>query len=161
MPNIKLRYQRVSDAKRFYEILNNPNFVHISVKPKSVLEEKKWLAKGPQRTKDGEHNFGIIYQKKLIGAASLRVDKRHKGTGEIGYFVDEAYWGRGIATKAVKIIERLAFGKFKLFRLEIRIKPKNKASIKVAIKNSYYKEGLLKGRKGKNEDLYLFAKVKN
>ncbi|HRY63322.1 MAG TPA: GNAT family N-acetyltransferase [Patescibacteria group bacterium] len=162
MPKIKLRYQRVSDAKRFYEILNNPNFIYISLKLKSIQEEKEWLAKGKERRKNNlSYDFAIVYQNKVIGAVGVRVNPHLKGNGDIGYFIDEAYWGKGIATEAVKLIEKFAYKVLKLYRLELRIKPKNKASIKVAIKNGYRKEGLLRGRKGKNEDCYLFAKVKD
>ena len=162
MPKINLRYQRVSDAKRFYEILSNPNFIYFPVKVVSVEEEKKWLAKGIERRKNNfAYDFAIIYKNKLVGAVGMKIDPHHKGTGEIGYFIDEKYWGLGITTEATKLIEKFAYKKLKLYRLELRIKPKNKASIKVAVKNGYHKEGLLHGRKGKNEDCYLFAKVKN
>lgn len=41
MPKIKLRLQKVSDAKRFYEILNNPCFIYLTVRPKSVATERE------------------------------------------------------------------------------------------------------------------------
>jgi hypothetical protein len=40
---IELRPQRVYDAKRFFEILSNPNFIYFSAKPKSIEEEKNSL----------------------------------------------------------------------------------------------------------------------
>ncbi len=42
---IEIRNQRVSDAKRFFEILNNPSFKHFDAYPKSVEEEREFLRK--------------------------------------------------------------------------------------------------------------------
>jgi RimJ/RimL family protein N-acetyltransferase len=44
--------------------------------------------------------------------------------GELGYFVDEKYWGKGIATEAVKLAEKIGFGKLGLKRIEIDDKEK-------------------------------------
>jgi hypothetical protein len=40
---IQLRLQQISDAQRFYEILNNPNFSYFGSQPKSVEAEIAWL----------------------------------------------------------------------------------------------------------------------
>jgi [ribosomal protein S5]-alanine N-acetyltransferase len=158
MAKIDLRYQRVSDAERFFEILRNPNFIYFKAKPKSIAEERKILKKRPQERKSGlDYNYSILLDKKLVGGAGIKINPHYKDTGEIGYFVAEEYWGKGIATKTVKLLEKIGFNKLKLERIEIRMNPKNKASVKVAVKCGYKKEGLLHGKK---ENLYLFAKLK-
>jgi hypothetical protein len=43
MKMIQLRPQRVSDARRFFQILRQPDFVDFPAKPKSVEEEKAFL----------------------------------------------------------------------------------------------------------------------
>ena len=105
-----------------------------------------------------------MYNKKVVGAIGVRINCNRKHIGEIGYFVDENYWGKGITTKAVKLIENVCFKKLKLTRIEIIMQPENIASVKVAIKNHYLKEGLLKkvvkGKDGKMKDCFLYAKVK-
>jgi len=92
----------------------------------------------------------------------MRVNQTRDHLGEIGYFVDSNYWGKGIATRATKLIEKWGFNKLKLKRIEIMMNPKNKASEKIAIKCGYKKEGLMKKalHDGK-EDAYLYAKVRN
>lgn len=163
MKKVEIRYQRISDAKRFYEILNNPNFIYFSSKPKSIEAEKKWLKENSQkRKKNLEYNFTILYNNQLVGGAGIIINQNNKYIGEIGYFVDENFWGNGIATKTVKLLEKIAFEKLGIKRIEIRMYPKNKASEKVAIKASYKKEGLLKkafNHNGKLLDAYLYAKV--
>ncbi len=165
MPKIKLRPQKISDAKRFYEILNNPNFIYlINIRPESVLAEKKWLKGNAKRRKENtEWNYTIIYGEEAVGAIGVKINYHRKYVGEIGYFVDEKYWGKGIASQAVKLIEGVCFNKLKLKRIEVLMQPENIASEKVAIKNGYQKEGLMKkvvrGKDGKLKDCHLYGKV--
>ena len=51
-PKIGLRYRQVSDAKRFYEILNNPNFEYFPVRPKSILEEEAFIMLTKEKRKE-------------------------------------------------------------------------------------------------------------
>ncbi len=51
MSKVGLRPQRVSDAKRFYEILKNPNFTYFEVCPKDLEAEKEFLRKNPKKKK--------------------------------------------------------------------------------------------------------------
>lgn len=165
MPKIKLRPQKVSDAERFYEILNNPNFIYFEVRPKSIADERKWLRGNAKRWKDNIlWNYTILFNGRIVGAIGVKINYHRKYVGEIGYFIDEKYWGKSIVSSAVKLIETVCFKKLKLSRLEILMQPENIASEKVAIKNGYLKEGRLrkvvKGKDGKMKDCYLYAKVK-
>jgi [ribosomal protein S5]-alanine N-acetyltransferase len=164
MPKITLRNQRVSDAKVFYEILSNPNFLYLRVCPKSIAEEKKFLrANQKKRRNNIDYNYTILYDGKIIGACGIKIDQHRKYIGEIGYFIDEEYWGRGIATKAVRLLEKIAFKKMGLKRIEILMDPRNIGSEKVAIKCNYNKEGTLRKAimNGKKfTDAYLYAKVR-
>lgn len=167
MPSqIKIRPQKVSDAKRFFEILNNDNFLYFQARPKTVKEEVKFLKKNPGwRKKNFAHNFTILRGKEVIGACGIHVNQHRQHIGEIGYFVEEKYWGQGVASQAVKLLEKIGFGKLKLRRIEILMDPRNKASEKVAIKTGYKKEGVMKKvvfskRLQTYRDCYLYAKVK-
>ena len=48
---IELRHQRLSDAKRFFEILNNPNFKYFHVCPKDVEAEREFLRQNINKKK--------------------------------------------------------------------------------------------------------------
>ena len=161
---LEIRSPRLSDAQRFFDILNNPAFIHFAAKPKTVKAEEEWIKKSRNnRRKNIEYNFAVIYENKLVGGIGIKIDQHQKHIGEIGYFIDYDYWGQGIATEAVKVVEKFALNKLKLKRLEIRMYPRNKASVKVAIKAGYKREGLLKksfNANGKLRDSFLYAKVK-
>jgi len=161
---VEIRPQRVTDAKDFYDILSDPKLHNFPVHPESVEIEKEFLRlNAEKRKKNLEYNFAVIYDKRLIGAVGVMVDQFRKYIGEIGYFLDSKYWGKGIAGEAVKLIEKFAFNRLKLKRLEILIETTNRASERVAIKCGYKKEGVLRGKllnKGNYFDGFLYAKVK-
>jgi ribosomal-protein-alanine N-acetyltransferase len=143
--NVKIRNQRVSDAKRFFEILSNPNFLYFPVKPKSVQDEIDFLRINVKKRKNkSEFNFSILYKDEHVGAVGIRMDQFRPYIGEIGYFIDEKYWGKGITTHAVKQTEKFIKSNLDLHRIEIRMAKKNKASEKIAIKCGYKKEGILR-----------------
>jgi RimJ/RimL family protein N-acetyltransferase len=164
MPKITIRYPLVKDAKRLLEIFNNPNFIYINISAKSVADEIRWIKARPQKRKDNhEWNYAIIYGDKIIGSIGIKINQEQKFIGEIGYYVDEKYWGKGIAAQAVKLAEQEGFKKLGLSRIEIIMCLENKASEKVAIKNNYKKEGRMKkaiiDKHGVKWDAWLYAKV--
>lgn len=164
MPKVKLRLQKVSDAKRFYEILNNPNFIYLNVKIKSIADEKKYLQGNAKRRKaNTDWGHTIFYGDKIVGGIGIKINYHRRYVGEIGYFIDEKYWRKGIASQAVKLVEAICFKKLKLMRIEIIMQPANMASEKVAIKNGYLKEGRLRkafrNKEGEMKDCYMYAKV--
>jgi RimJ/RimL family protein N-acetyltransferase len=163
MTKIEIRAQKVSDAKRFFEILNNGDFVYFPAKPESLEAEKECLRKNRAWRKDNfKHNYAILYRGNVVGGIGAMINQHHTDIGEIGYFVDRNFWGKGIAPQAVKLIESECFGKLNLHRIEVVIDKKNKASIRVAEKAGYKKEGIQRGNilnNGKYNDAYLFAKL--
>jgi len=161
---IKLRLQEVSDAERFFEILNNPNFIYFDICPATLEDEVAWLEQNSQRQKDNtQWNYAIIYDNKLVGAIGVQINYHRNYIGEIGYFIDEKYWNKGIVTEAVKLIENICVNELNLTRIEILMMTEHTASEQVAIKNEYIKEGtkrqLIKGKNGKMKDCLLYAKV--
>jgi len=163
MPKITIRPQRVSDAKRFFDILQNPNFKYFNCSAKTVEDERKWLKKTKEKAKSNfEHNFTILYGRKVVGGIGFKINQHRKHIGELGYFLDEDYWNKGIMTRAVRQMERLGFNKLGLVRIEILMQPANIASEKVAKKCGYRKEGRMRSvvnQKGEFRDCWIYAKV--
>lgn len=89
--------------------------------------------------------FVIEYAGALVGQLSL--GPVHWGpvrSSEIGYWVDRARAGQGIAPVAVALAVRHAFDSG-LHRVQAAIAPENAASIRVAEKVGMRQEGLLRG----------------
>lgn len=58
-----------------------------------------------------------------MGAGEIRTNQDNPHIGELGYFVDRKYFNRGIASEVVKELEKIAFEKLGIDRLEIRMDP--------------------------------------
>lgn len=145
MLRVKIRPQEVSDAERFFEILTHLDCEYIEVPIKTLEDEKRFLKLNDARKKTNfEHNYSILFDEKLVGACGIRIDQHRPWAGEIGYFVDKADQGQGIATEAVKQLEKIGFGELKLQRITILMDIRNLASEKVALKCGYEKEGIAK-----------------
>lgn len=83
-------------------------------------------------------------------------------SGEIGYWLGEAYWGRGIATEAVTLLTTHAFERFNLLRLFALPFADNTASVRVLEKAGYVREGLLHSsavKYGQPRDQFVYARV--
>ena len=160
---IELRKPLVSDAKRFYEILNHPEFHYFPVRPVSIKVEKEFLRGMKERAKKGfEHHFAIIANGKNIGAAGFSVIERFPNRCAVGYFIDRKYWGKGIATKVVGMLEDHIVEKTDVVRIEIAMAKDNIGSRRVAIKSGYKKEGLMRKYLkigDKCHDSYMYAKI--
>jgi ribosomal-protein-alanine N-acetyltransferase len=164
MKRVTLGPQRVRDAGRFFEMLSHPDFVYFPIKPKSVEEERAFIRKNRRRRQDGlQHNFAILYGGDLVGAIGLKIDQHRTHIGEVGFFVDRNYWGRGIAPAAVNLVEKIAFADLGIRRMEIATALENRAGQRVAVKCGYRREGIQRGKlldeRGQQRDAYLFAKV--
>ena len=65
-------------------------------------------------------------------------------SAEIGYWLGEAYWGRGIVTEAVSALTQWAFDNFDLSRIYAGVLEWNPASMRVLEKAGYQLEGRLR-----------------
>lgn len=82
--------------------------------------------------------------------------------GEIGFWIGEPFWGRGIATEAVGLMADYAFQDLGLRRLFGLVFQGNDASCRVFEKLAFRHEGTLRSAYCKNGeviDLHLYAKL--
>jgi ribosomal-protein-alanine N-acetyltransferase len=83
-------------------------------------------------------------------------------SAEVGYWLGEAMWGRGIATEALELFTRHAFADLRLLRLFALPLADNIASIRVLAKAGYTREGILRSSCVKYavpRDQAIYAKV--
>lgn len=162
---IELRKPLLSDAKRFYEILDHPEFCYSPAKPNSVEDEKEFLRGAIRRMKGKEeYYFSILADGEHVGGASIEFAGTLDHVCEIGYFVAREHWDKGIASETVKLLEKFIADNLDVVRIEITTAKENVASRKVAVKSGYKKEGLMKKYLKvceKYYDCYLYAKILN
>ncbi len=95
-----------------------------------------------------------------IGFSEFKPGEAHKA--ELGYWVAKPFWGKGIATDAVKTICKMGFDEMGLIRISASILAHNERSEKVLNKAGFKLEGTMKYYYYKNEMLIdgrLFANV--
>ena len=66
------------------------------------------------RTGEGDaldYQFAVceVTSNRMVGAISLSF-AGHPGQGDVGYWIDADFWGRGFATEAIQLIDYVAFG---------------------------------------------------
>jgi [ribosomal protein S5]-alanine N-acetyltransferase len=110
-----------------------------------------------------ETNFAIDVDGAAIGGVGfvLQEDVAFR-SAEIGYWLGEKFWGRGIATDAVRAVTELAIREHKLCRLYGLLFEWNPASARVLEKASYKLEARLRKsatKAGKTIDQLLYAFV--
>lgn len=113
---------------------------------------------------DPETNFAIANSVEAVGGIGLRLSEDvFRRTGEIGYWLGEPFWGKGIATRAVVAMTDFAFTQFDLVRLQAHVFEWNPASARVLEKAGYSLEGRLRKsitKEGKTIDRFLYAKIR-
>ncbi len=107
--------------------------------------------------------FAIEYNGEYVGNISLSIgsDVYRKGA-ELGYFIAEPFWGKGIATSAIGLITEYAFNRFDIIRIHAGVFEFNRASQRVLKKCGFVKEGVFKKsviKEGKIYDEIRYAKT--
>lgn len=83
-------------------------------------------------------------QPAIIGSAGLLLINLPTGIGEIGYWIDADWEGKGIVTRCVEALIDEGFRKHQLARIQIRCAPKNTRSRAVARRLGFAYEGTLR-----------------
>ena len=130
--------------------------------PYAIDDAEKWLAY--VQSKEPETHFAIATPSEAIGGIGLELlDDVHYQTAELGYWIDEDYWGKGIMTAAVTVFTEYAFKNYDFIRIFAAVFDSNPASVRVLEKAGYTFEGRLRrsvNKNGKILDQLMYAKVK-
>jgi RimJ/RimL family protein N-acetyltransferase len=117
------------------------------------------LAASPQT------NFAIEVDGAAVGVIGVRLrDNMERIGAELGYWLGEAHWGRGIVSEAVPAFTRWALDEFNLERLEAIVFQWNPASARVLEKAGYQCEGTLRRsavKDGQVIDRWMYAFLKS
>jgi ribosomal-protein-alanine N-acetyltransferase len=105
-------------------------------------------------------SFAIDVDGSLTGAIGLALNA-HEYRGHVGYWVAAPARGRGICTRALRLLSRWALHELGLQRLELITDPDNVASQRVAEKVGYRREGVLRAHlkhpDGRIRDSVMFS----
>src|SRR5206468_2233818 len=112
-----------------------------------TAEAERWLEMYEQGWRDGTRvGFAIVdrFTGRFLGMAvfvQLAMDARE---AEVGYIVGPVARGRGVGSHALRLLTDWGLGPFGLRRIELRADVTNLASLRVAERCGYVREGTLR-----------------
>ena len=90
-------------------------------------------------------NFAIVVEGVAVGGIGVELGQDvFRRSAEIGYWLGHPFWGRGIASEALRAITDYAFATFDIIRLEAGVFGWNPASARVLEKAGYTLEGRMR-----------------
>jgi [ribosomal protein S5]-alanine N-acetyltransferase len=138
--NITLRPFQQSDAAQIATLCNNKN----------VSDNLRDMIPFPYQLSDAEFFIGLCQQENpqttfaivadgtVVGCVGLVLQSDiYRLNAELGYWIGEPYWGKGIATKAVSLLVEYGFGQLGLERIYSGVFQTNKASQRVLEKAGF------------------------
>ena len=151
----KIRRWKLSDAKDLAIALSNrkvqDNLRDGLPYPYTEQDGKDYISDMLSANEDDTFAFAITADNKVVGSISVfRQGNIHRQTAELGYYVAEEYWSRGIMTEAVKQICEYVFSKSDILRIYAEPFAYNIASCRVLEKAGFQYEGTLRSNAVKN-----------
>ncbi len=158
--------------------LSDASALAVAVSNKKILDNLRDELPYPYTEQDGENYisemlsanedetfaFAITAENKVIGSIGVfRQENIHRRTAELGYYISEEYWGKGIMTEAVKQICEYVFSKSDIIRIYAEPFAYNIASCRVLEKAGFQYEGTLRNnavKNGKVIDMKMYSILK-
>ncbi len=129
---------RHADNRRVWLMLRD-QFPH----PYTPADADAWLAHVAQQ--HPVTSFAITVAGEAVGGIGVAPQPDvHRRSAEVGYWLGEAFWNRGIMTAAVRTFTTYAFDAYDLIRIFAGVFSSNPASMRVLEKAGYTREGVLR-----------------
>jgi len=162
---VLLRPWENDDAPALARACQDPEIPRWTVVPSPYSETtaRSWIELQAERRASGEAaELAVIdaASSRLTGAVGIVLTDRPHRRGEVGYWIAAEARGRGLATRAVRLIARWGFETLSLARIELLAHPDNHVSQRVAVAAGFREEGRLRSyreMKGERVDFLIFS----
>lgn len=108
-----------------------------------------------------QQHFAVEADKEAVGGVSIQLGNDiERISGELGYWIGEEHWGKGLATRAAREMTSYAFDVLGLHRVFATPFVRNDASIRIMEKLGFRREGEMVEcvvKDGQIESMVLFA----
>ena len=164
----RIRKWELSDAKDLAAALSNKK-VQDNLRdglpyPYTEQDGKEFISAMLSADENETSAFAITVDNMVIGSISVfRQGNIHRQTAELGYYIAEEYWGKGIMTEAVKQICEYVFANSDIIRIYAEPFAYNIASCRVLEKVGFQYEGTLRNNAVKNSkviDMKMYSLLK-
>nr|WP_274637935.1 GNAT family protein [Microbacterium bovistercoris] len=168
---VSIRLVRAKDARALqHELMANRGWLRpweaTSPDGPVSLDMRLGIRRLLQQYRDGNGvPFVMEWDGQLAGQLNVwGIARGSLASATIGYWVSERFAGRGITPISVALATDICFTEMRLHRMEICIRPENKASLRVVAKLGFRYEGLRRRYihiDGDWRDHYAFALVRD
>lgn len=165
---VTIREWKGDDAEALSLLLNNKkildNLRDGLPYPYTVNDALFYINSCLSADKNSNFCFSIVYNDEVVGSIGVfRQGNIHFRTAELGYYIGEKFWGKGITTEAVRLACKQVFDNTDIVRIYAEPFAENLASCRVLEKNGFVLEGVMRKNAYKNgafRDMKLYAKIK-
>src|SRR5713226_7455620 len=158
---------READASALYEAARE-SIAEVSVwlpwchENYSIEESREFVTSRAQAQSDEWYSFANFEKDsgRFLGGVGLNFLNRVHQMANLGYWVRTSAAGRGVATRAARLVARFGFAQLDLHRIEILAAVDKIASQKVAEKVGAVREAVLRKRlliRGESQDAVMFS----
>jgi len=166
---IMLREWKTEDAPDLTAAINNKkvldNLRDGIPYPYTEKDASEFIAATLSAEKGTQYAYTICYGDKVIGSIGVfRKDNVHRYTAEIGYYIGEPYWSKGIMTEAVRQMCAYVFENTNIVRIFAEPYAYNDASCRVLEKAGFQFEGVLRQnavKNGQSVDMKMYAIIRD
>ncbi len=164
----RIRKWELSDAKDLAAALSNKK-VQDNLRdglpyPYTEQDGKEFISAMLSADENETFAFAITVDNMVLGSIGIfRQGNIHRQTAELGYYIAEEYWGKGIMTEAVKQICEYVFANSDIIRIYAEPFAYNIASCRVLEKVGFQYEGTLRSNAVKNSkviDMKMYSLLK-
>lgn len=163
-----IREWKMEDASDLAEMLSNKDILDNLRDgipyPYTVKDAEEYITLMIRADKTKTYAFAITANNKLVGSIGVfRGNNIHFRTAEMGYYLGEAYWGKGIGTNAVRLTCNYIFENTDIIRIYAEPFAYNTASCSVLEKAGFQFEGLLRSnavKNGKVIDMKMYSLIR-
>lgn len=164
----KIRKWKMEDAEPLATALNNPN-VQDNLRdglpmPYTAEDAREYIAAMLAADSNTTFAFAIEADGMAVGSMGVfRQQNIHSRTAEMGYYIAEPYWGKGLGTSAVKQTCEFVFANTDIVRIFAEPFAYNAGSCRILEKAGFTCEGILRKnavKNGKVLDMKMYALIK-
>jgi RimJ/RimL family protein N-acetyltransferase len=167
VPGLELRAWRRGDEDALCRHANSRaiwrNMTDLFPHPYTRDEADRWI--GMLAERGIGHHFAIAIDDEPVGGCgAIPLAGMERYTANVGYWLGEAAWGRGLATAALAAMTAWLFEETRFERLQAFVYEWNPASMRVLEKNGYVREGWLRRsivKDGHLIDRAVYARVRS
>lgn len=164
----KIRKWKLSDAKDLSVILSNKkiqdNLRDGIPYPYTEQDGKEFITAMLSADENETFAFAVTVNDIAIGSIGIfRQGNIHRRTAELGYYIAEEYWNKGIMTEAIKQICEYVFNNSDIIRIYAEPFAYNIASCRALEKAGFQYEGTLRNNALKNGrilDMKIYSQLK-